>query len=75
MLPLQSEESAQITFRRNTKYNINVRAIRSDDHQVQSDWASLRVDTKDFGECKFFLLTPYDRVEPCRMGFVAVENS
>lgn len=52
VLPLQSEESAQITFRRNTKYNINVRAIRSDDHQVQSDWASLRVDTKDFVPAK-----------------------
>ena len=44
-------ESAKLNLQADKTYNIHVRAIRSDNRLVQSDWSdTLRVDSKNLGE-------------------------
>ena len=58
-LPSQTAKSAQLPLLADKKYNIHVKAIRSDDHQIQSEWESLQVDTsRDLGEFFFKIMSP-----------------
>lgn len=46
-----STESVQLPLRANTQYNIFVKAIRSNNHQIQGEWSrNFRVDSKDLGK-------------------------
>lgn len=48
-------ESAQLDLTFDKQYNIYVKAIRSGDHQIQSDWSDpLKVNTKDLGKFESF---------------------
>ena len=51
MAPTVQTESAKLNLQADKTYNIHVKAIRSDNHLVQSDWSdTLRVDSKNLGE-------------------------
>ena len=49
-------ESAKLNLQVDKTYNIHVKAIRSDNHLVQSDWSDpLRVDSKNLGEFLYMI--------------------
>ena len=51
-------ESAKLNLQADKTYNIHVKAIRSDNHLVQSDWSdTLRVDSKNLGEFWYMIFS------------------
>ena len=56
MAPTVQTESAKLNLQADKTYNIHVKAIRSDNHLVQSDWSdALRVDSKNLGEFLYMI--------------------
>ena len=51
MAPTVQTESAKLNLQADKTYNIHVKAIRSDNYSVQSDWSdTLTVDSRNLGE-------------------------
>ena len=51
MAPTVLTERAKLNLQADKTYNIHVKAIRSDNYSVQSDWSdTLRVDSRNLGE-------------------------